>query len=156
MNRIQFLYNEVQGWSDGEVTTLKPDVWSIKKLLVLDYYIEPFVKIMHSNKFNSWYYVDPFSGSGLLKLRERYLFPGSSIIPLLRANQSKFHRYYLSDSKSRYISALKNRVMRISQTKIYTYKYKLRNFLQCQAVCLQGISPQIGNIWVILYSHLCG
>ena len=52
-------------------------IWSIKKLIALDYYIEPFVKILKKNNFKKWIFVDPFAGSGLFKIYDRYNFSGS-------------------------------------------------------------------------------
>jgi hypothetical protein len=63
-DKISKLYNQVSGWKNElEVTTPKHDIWSIKKLIILDSYIKPFVQILRSNKFKAWYYVDPFCGS---------------------------------------------------------------------------------------------
>jgi hypothetical protein len=43
-DKISSLYNSVNCWNHIEVTTQKHGVWSIKKLLALDYYISAFVK----------------------------------------------------------------------------------------------------------------
>jgi len=61
--------------------------------------------------------VDPFSGSGLLKIKNKYLFPGSSFIPLFRINEFPFSRYYLSDNNKKYIDVLEKRVEAILKSK---------------------------------------
>ena len=87
--RIQKLYNYVSQWNDVDVSTKKLDIWSIKKILALEYYIKPYVEILRSKKLKSWYYVDLFSGSGMMRIDNKYNFPGSSLIPLIKSSESQ-------------------------------------------------------------------
>jgi three-Cys-motif partner protein len=112
--RIKTLYSNVATWEDDLYdSTAKHDIWSIKKLIALSYYVGPFVKIMRNNNFKRLSYVDPFAGSGLIKLMKKYRFPGSPLIPLSRFSESPFDKYLLSDINGDYISILQNRVTRI-------------------------------------------
>jgi three-Cys-motif partner protein len=115
-DRIIRLCERVNRWKDEEgVITPKHDVWSIKKLLILDSYIKPFVEILRSNEFRSWYYVDPFCGSGLLRLKKKHLFPGSPLIPIFKFEEFPFDGYYLSDTDKAYTSALCERIGQIPE-----------------------------------------
>lgn len=133
-NRIKLLYEYVKDWQDDVYdSTAKHDVWSIKKLIALSYYIGPFVKIMRANGFKKLCYVDPFSGSGLIKLMDRYRFPGSPLIPLFRDEESHFDKYYLSELKSEYVEILKKRVNRTCIGKgidVSVSKLKFRNAIE--------------------------
>jgi len=66
--------------------------------------------------FDKIYYVDPFSGTGLIKLKGN-LFPGSPLIPLLSHQTIPFDKYYLSDINSRYVVVLKKRISRIKKNR---------------------------------------
>jgi three-Cys-motif partner protein len=112
--RIKLLYDNVRDWDDLVVTTPNLDVWSIKKVLALEYYILPFIKIMRSTNFNKVYYVDPFCGSGVMKLKKKYLFPGSPLVPLSHIDETPFHEYYLSDNNGARVTALKEHIERLS------------------------------------------
>jgi three-Cys-motif partner protein len=116
-------------------------VWSIKKLLALDYYIGPFVKIMRSKNFSKLYYVDPFSGSGILKLKEKHFFPGSPLIPLFRYHETPFHSYYLSDVNSKYISALRKHMNRISLDEDADVRINKKNFSDLIGEVFSGERP---------------
>jgi hypothetical protein len=106
-NRIQLLYNNVKDWKDDVYdSTEKHDVWSMKKLIALSYYVKPFCQIMRSAHFQHLYYVDPFSGSGLIPLLDKYRFPGSPLVPLFRYDEAPFDKYYLSDTNAGYLDIL--------------------------------------------------
>ena len=92
-------------------------VWSIKKLLALDYYLPAFKTICSpKNKFKEWYYVDPFCGSGLIKLDEDdkdlsgQRFPGSAIIGTFGASIENYTDCFLSDIHEESIEVLKIRL----------------------------------------------
>lgn len=112
-NKIQKLFNSVSPWNDTDISTGKLDVWSVKKILALEAYAKPCVDIFRAKNFKEWIYVDPFSGSGMMRMEDKYNFPGSSIVPLLESNEYRFHKYFLSDSNKKYIAVLSNRVKKI-------------------------------------------
>jgi three-Cys-motif partner protein len=99
---------------------------------------------MRSNKFNKLYYVDPFSGSGILKLKKKYLFPGSPLIPLFQRHKTPFHKYYLSDNSTQYINVLKNNVNRILQNEDVDIKIDKINFADRIREIFSGEKP---NYW---------
>lgn len=73
--------------NDGDIISAGK-IWSIKKLLALDYYIASTHAIFKKN-FDYWYYVDTHCGSGVIGFEEDELlklerFPGSPLIaPLI-------------------------------------------------------------------------
>jgi len=101
---------------DKTITTEKHDVWSAKKLLVLRYYIEPFLRILRNYKYKNIHYVDPFSGSGFFNIDDK-LMPGTPLIPLLKTRELYpkddrlfFNSYHLSDEKKNMFDALSQRI----------------------------------------------
>ncbi|MDR4512329.1 MAG: three-Cys-motif partner protein TcmP [Nitrososphaeraceae archaeon] len=115
-NRLKYLFDNVKDWKDDLVYTEYLGIWSMKKLIALDYYIEPFVKILRKNNFKKWVFVDPFAGSGLFKINDKFNFPGSPLIPLFRREQ--FHKYLLSDVNQKYINALNLRIKNFENIEI--------------------------------------
>ena len=73
-------------FNDEIVTTDKHDLWSTKKLIALRYYLRPYLQIMRNKGFKKIHYVDLFSGSGLLRIKNK-IMPGTSLIPLLRTKE---------------------------------------------------------------------
>lgn len=112
-NRIKFLYTQVSQWNDTDVTTRNHGLWSVRKLIALDCYIKPLAQIMRKY-FKRFFYIDPFSGSGLIEVNGKR-FPGSALIPLLRFDNYPFDKYYLSDNDPDFILALKKRVQRVNK-----------------------------------------
>lgn len=141
-NRIKFLYEKVRSWNDGEIRTPKHGIWSIKKLIALDYYIEPYVKIIRKSGFKNYYYVDPFCGAGLLQFRSKYPFPGSPLIPLFRMERTPFTKYIMSDRNVKFTNALSLRVSRIldKQNQGLVNVAKM-DFLQLTRQVFSGIKP---------------
>ena len=63
--RISYLINKIElVKKDGEHVS-PGQIWSIKKLLALDYYIASTHNIFKKN-FDNWYFVDTHCGSGLI------------------------------------------------------------------------------------------
>ena len=109
-DRIKFLYENAKNFDDGGSYTKSLGIWSLKKLIALDYYIKPFIKILKENNFKKCYYVDPFSGTGLIKINN-HIFPGSPLIPLLRMKEGiVFDKYFFSDKNKNSIDILGERV----------------------------------------------
>ena len=79
---LKKLRRMVSEFENKETTTNKHDLWSVKKLIVLTYYVYPFLQILRKNGYKKIHYVDLFSGSGLLKIKNK-IMPGTSLIPLL-------------------------------------------------------------------------
>jgi len=113
--RISLLSSQVNVIKSDNLKTSAGQIWSIKKLLILDYYISSYVKIMRNQpKFDSWCYVDTHCGSGLIDFQESDLkdeiFPGSPIIASLRNPKFPFTEYYMSDNDKESIETLKQRL----------------------------------------------
>jgi len=125
VNKITIIKNDGQPVSPGQI-------WSIKKLLVLDYYIGGSVNIF-KKYFANWFYVDTHCGSGLIGFKEAELinerFPGSPLIAALRNITSPFTDYFLSDNNSPAIAKLEQRLSNLRPS-VGTVNYKpiLRNF----------------------------
>ena len=131
--RIGYLVEKIDPIKNDGLVTSPGKIWSIKKLLALDYYIASTHKIFKKN-FDEWLYVDTHCGSGvigfdddpLLKLEK---FPGSPLVATLRNTYNPFTDYLLSDSSAESISALNKR---LKQLRIHVgsknYKPVVRTF----------------------------
>lgn len=109
-DRIISLHSQVKNYpleNDDKQFTGSLGVWSVKKLISLNYYIEPFINIIKGNNFKKCIYVDPFCGSGLFQI-DNNVFPGSPLVSLF--NQQKFDKYYLSDIDENYVNSLRKRI----------------------------------------------
>lgn len=91
-----------------------PDVdygfWSIKKEIALMYWAYPFQQIA-KNFFKSFYYIDLFAGSGLMKAEETF-FVGSPIVAIASAlkDQPQFSQYICMESSPERKAALEKRL----------------------------------------------
>lgn len=115
--RTEKLFSNVSSWQIEETERIykKEGVWTIKKLLAIEWFIGPFTKISKTSPFEKWNYIDMFAGSGLVKISEKqfkkeYLCTGSALLPLFLANENRFTDYYFFDSYSPNIDALNNRI----------------------------------------------
>jgi len=133
-HRIGLLTNQINIIKNDSLKTSSGQAWSIKKLLILDYYISGFVKIMRKHpKFDSWCYVDTHCGSGLIDFDDSDLqderFPGSPIIAGLRNPKFPFTEYYMSDIDEESIDALNKRLKNLRPlVGINTYNPVVRTF----------------------------
>src|SRR5581483_4289239 len=140
--RIGLLYDNVKEWTDDVLdSTDKHDVWSMKKLMALDYYMGPFCQIMRSHGFKELFYVDPFSGTGLIPILEKHRFPGSSLIPLFRHQEFPFDTYHLSDINEGYLNALSKRVARAKNGRTINVSITKRSFKDTVDALFTGTRP---------------
>lgn len=110
------LREHIAHFDDGlEISTDKHDIWSIKKLLILRYYVPGFLKIIRKYNYETIHYVDLFAGSGFIKIKEK-LMPGTPLVPLLTTkeivtdgNKLFFDQYHLADTNGKYVEALTSR-----------------------------------------------
>lgn len=115
------LRRHLSGFKDEEeVITSKHDLWSIKKLVVLRYYLYPFFEILRNNGYKKIHYVDLFSGSGFLKIKGK-IMPGTPLVTLLTTKEFfenkknyVFDEYHLSDINKKYVVALNERIKTLS------------------------------------------
>jgi len=135
---------------DGKITS-PGQIWSIKKILALDYYIASTHAIFKKN-FDHWYFVDTHCGSGLIGFDEKPLddekFPGSPLIATLRNSNNPFSDYFLSDISEESINALKDR---LSKLKDYVgnrdYSPEVRSFSETAEIIKNKDSW--GNVFLI-------
>lgn len=117
-NRINTLEEKIDLIKNDGLKTSPGKIWSIKKLLILDYYVGTFVKIIRNHpKFQNWYYIDTHCGSGLITFEEDDLngerFPGSPLIPAFRDSSTPFTDYFFFDEDSEAISSLAHRLSKL-------------------------------------------
>lgn len=131
---IQEARKNVAHLKGDKLTTSIGDIWSIKKLLLLDYYIPTFKLICSPrNNFSEWYYADPFCGSGLFTFKDNDLknevYPGSALLGAFNASKSGYTDCILSDMDNKNTDALNQR---LSNSKIHlngkTYRVKPISF----------------------------
>ena len=149
--RITYLVRKIEPVKkDGKIVSLG-NIWSIKKILALDYYIASTYAIYRKN-FEYWYFVDTHCGSGMISFNEKLLdnekFPGSPLIATLRNSNNPFSDYFLSDTSEESINALKNR---LSKLKDYvgnrTYSPEVRSFSETAEIIKN--KDAWGNIFLI-------
>lgn len=112
-NRITDLVQKIRlVKNDGDMVS-PGQIWSIKKLLALDYYIDA-AHIIFRKNFTKWCFVDTHCGSGLIGFEDKLLkdekFPGSPLIAALRNSKQPFSEYHMSDISEEAIEALKCRL----------------------------------------------
>ncbi len=91
------------------------DIWSIKKFLLLDYYMPAFISIVSKNNFKKFYYADPFCGSGKFAdfkdpSLKKESFPGSALVGALNASSLGYTDCIFSDINSAYVDSLNARL----------------------------------------------
>ena len=114
--------------NDGLPTSIG-DIWSIKKTLLLDYYMPAFVRIIRSprSNFKECYFADPFCGSGLFtnfkdtELKKEF-FPGSALIGALNASKLGYTGCIFSEIDANNIAALNSRLGK-SKGRLNNQKY---------------------------------
>ena len=149
--RITYLVRKIEPVKkDGKIVS-PGKIWSIKKVLALDYYIASTHAIYRKN-FEYWYFVDTHCGSGMIgfdgKPLDNEKFPGSPLIATLRNSNNPFSDYFLSDTSEESINALKNR---LSKLKDYvgnrTYSPEVRSFSETAEIIKN--KDAWGNIFLI-------
>jgi len=109
IEKIALIKNDGHAVSPGKI-------WSIKKLLALDYYIASTHAIFKKH-FTDCYYVDTHCGSGMIGFGGELLhlerFPGSPLIAALRNSSNPFSDYFFSDVSSDAVSILAERLKRL-------------------------------------------
>jgi three-Cys-motif partner protein len=149
--RIKTLVDKIQPIKNDGIDLAYGEVWSIKKLLLLDYYVKPFVTIIR-NHFTNWYYVDTHCGSGLIGFEERDLrnerFPGSPLIVALRGKEYSFHEYIFSDIEVKETAALEKRLKKL-KTVTGNLSYSLNSIDFEKTVALVETKKQRGNAFLI-------
>lgn len=118
---IESLRKHVMIFDKEDVTTDKHHLWSLKKLIVLRYYIYPFLDILRNNKFKKIHYVDLFAGTGLLKIEDK-IMPGTPLVPLLTTKEiikkkttHYFDEYHISDIDGESIKLLEERINQVKE-----------------------------------------
>lgn len=93
----------------SKLPTYDKGYWSALKLLLLKYYIKPYLNILGPRK--SLAYVDLFAGPGLDLLGENQVpFPGSPLIPLtISESKHEFSHFCFCDLDTSYARALEKR-----------------------------------------------
>jgi len=100
------------------------NVWTIKKLILLSRFIYPYLVIATDKKqngtykyFNSWFYIDLFSGPGASSIGGMFDIIGSPIVSLLkgihyidkREDYIRFTKWFFGDVNKDFCSALEKR-----------------------------------------------
>ncbi len=114
--KISFLLEKTDTIKNDGLKKSPGNIWSIKKLLALDYYVGG-SHILFKKNFANWYYVDTHCGSGLIGFEKEKLqlerFPGSPLIAALRANNQPFTDYHFSDIDGESINYLSQRLQKM-------------------------------------------
>ncbi len=130
--RISYLIDEIVPIKNDNHPVSPGKIWSIKKLLALDYYIAASHPIFKKH-FKKLSYVDTHCGSGVISFDDDLLnlekFPGSPLIAALRNKDKPFSDYFFSDSSSESILALNQRLKQLKDNVGNRhYQPAIRNF----------------------------
>lgn len=128
--RISYLIGQIAPLKNDSCAVSPGQIWSIKKLLTLDYYIASTHAIFKKH-FENYYFVDTHCGSGLIGFSDDLLrdvkFPGSPLIATLRNKNKPFSDYIMSDISEDSIKILEERLLKIKDSvgdKIYSPKVR--------------------------------
>ena len=104
------IYKKINSKNDY-ISPFKPGAWTMLKELLLAYYAPNYIRIMRNQDWNKELcYVDLFSGSGIIKLKELHNnYLGSPLIVKYGIKRN-FDRYYFFDQDYNNIEQLKNLV----------------------------------------------
>jgi len=114
LDRLVEMTDIVKKISPDLYTEADPDYgfWSIKKEIALMYWSYPF-QIIASKYFKSFYYIDLFAGSGLMKAENQF-FVGSPIVAVNSTLKDKpFSKYVCVESDSKRKIALEQRMAKV-------------------------------------------
>ena len=150
--RVSYLVENISSLKEDNCIVSPGQIWSIKKLLALDYYIEASHNIFKKN-FDNWYFVDTHCGSGLIGFEDDLLkdekFPGSPLIATLKNEFYPFSDYILSDISEDSIRVLKERLLKL---KDYvggrTYSPETRSFSETVQL-VKDKDSKWGNMFLI-------
>ena len=130
--RINYLIQKIELVKEDKLEISPGKIWSIKKLLALDYYIAS-THAIFKNNFDEWYFVDTHCGSGLIEFDKGTLafekFPGSPLIAALRNQHNPFTGYFFSDISESAIDTLDKRLKKLNDfVGRRKYEPKVRSF----------------------------
>ena len=130
--RIEHLLGKIGPLHNDQESISPGNIWSVKKILVLDYYLRASQPIF-KKYFKEWYYVDTHCGSGLFQTNQGdddagVVFPGSPLIAALESCDKPFTRYFLSDADKDAVSTLKNRMKKLGINNDTLYTISVRKF----------------------------
>jgi len=107
--RLNEMAKTIRQTHEGQYSEPEYGFWSLKKEIALMYWIWPFLTIA-SVHFKSFYYIDLFAGSGLMKAND-YYFPGSPLVAIASTLPNKqFNEYICLEIDSSRSETLEERV----------------------------------------------
>ena len=151
-DRISYLVQKIKLIKDDDQQVSPGKIWSIKKLLALDYYIAA-THVIFKKNFNKWCFVDTHCGSGLIGFKDKLLkdekFPGSPLIATLRNETHPFSDYLMSDTSDESINTLKERLLKL-KTNVgnRTYSPKIRSFSETAQI-VKDMDSGWGNVFLV-------
>lgn len=115
LKRLQEMTKVLQKISPETYTEVDHDYgfWSLKKEMALMYLAYPFQNIANSplSYFSSYYYIDLFAGSGLMKVSEHQFFVGSPVVAIGSTLKTKpFTKYICIEADENRCKVLQQRL----------------------------------------------
>lgn len=150
-NKISALVDRISLIKDDGLMLAPGEIWSLKKSLALDYYIEGSVNLF-KKYFDNWFYVDTHCGRGLIGFDEGILkgerFPGSPLIAALRSADSEFTEYMFFDNDEKAIDTLQKR-MQVLKPQIGTHNFQIRRSEFAESVSVIESKKKFGNAFLV-------
>lgn len=115
LKRLQEMTKVLQTISPEMYTPVDHDYgfWSLKKEIALMYLAYPFQNIANSpiSHFSSYYYIDLFAGSGLMKVSDNQFFVGSPVVAIGSTLKNKpFSEYICIEADENRCNVLQQRL----------------------------------------------
>ncbi|MDH2901388.1 MAG: three-Cys-motif partner protein TcmP [archaeon] len=123
-----------------ESPTYDKGYWTGLKLILLKYYLKPYLDILAQRKRVA--YIDLFAGPGLTRIGDSKVpVPGSPLIPLtLKESNWQFSSFIFSELDIKYYNALKERISLINPSvKPQVFQEDANNMVERLPILLKGI-----------------
>lgn len=117
--------------------------WSIKKLIAINYLIPQFGSLARSGNYSHCFYLDLLAGSGLVKLDDQNVMPGSAMVALAaETTPPHFEKYYFVEGNAGRADLLDRRLVGISKSMNRRYSVERGD---CNAVLPRILSEIYAN-----------
>ncbi len=91
--------------------------WSLKKLIAINYLIPQFGRLARTGHYSHCFYLDLLAGSGLVKLDDKNVVPGSAMVALAaETTPPHFEKYFFVEDNAAKADLLDGRLSGISKS----------------------------------------
>jgi three-Cys-motif partner protein len=111
------LKNKYLGTDTAGPQDVEYGFWSIKKLIAINYLVPQFGSLARTGDYSHCFYLDLLAGSGLVKLNDEIVMPGSAMVALAaETTPPHFEKYYFVEDNAGKADLLDRRLAGISKS----------------------------------------